>query len=349
MKPTNLTSQTLMTVTEATCEGVAIEIPKQFGHYSYIRTLGTGSSSVVVLASDIITNKEVACKFVSRQDLTNMCKMRYFEAELRMSQTLKFPFIVETYDVIYLPEYIVVVMEYCENGDLLTYITSKEPLVTYQIRRLFEQLVMAVEHLHDRNIAHRDIKPENIFMDKDFNLKLGDFGLSQQLKKDALCSTICGTLFYTAPEIFSKDKYDPKKADIWSVGVLLFSMCTKMLPWNTDNTQKLIEQIKVGDIFIPPFVPGVIARIISDCTRVDPDTRPTCHEILANPWFVSYQRTPANLTKNIKSCATIVINPVVSGSIKNSAVYLLKQPIKHVNSDKRRTIRSCLSVMPPIE
>lgn len=330
---------TSMLISEETLDGYLIEVPSSFGNYEYIRTLGCGSSSVVALAKDIINSREVACKFVSREYLASNDKMRYFEAELRISQRLRFPYIIETYEVLYLEKYIVVVMEYCVKGDLLAYIMNNGPLATQRIKLMFEEIVLAVDYMHERNIAHRDIKPENIFLDHEFNIKIGDFGLSQQLKIGAWSHTLCGTICYTAPEILTADQYDPKKADIWSLGILLFSMITRMLPWRNETPSLLVEQIVKGKIVLPPCIPNIIARIITECTAINPKLRPNTKELLQSPWFLSFQSVIVKQRNQIKSSATI------NTPSKHLSLKILRSPIVHVNTDRRRLTRPCLTCL----
>lgn len=326
-----------MSVKEETLEGTLIEIPMTFGDYDYIRTIASGCRSVVVLARDRIKKRYVACKFVSRDDLSHSRKMRYFEEELRIMQRLKFKYIIETYEIIYLNKCIVAVTEYCEKGDLYSYIQAHGPLIAYQMRHIFKQIVMAVQFLHERNIAHRDIKPENVFIDIDFNVKLGDFGLSRETCKDNLCSTICGTLIYLAPEVFSGEHYDPKKTDIWSLGILLFTMSTKMLPWTDDNPKQLMKEINNGIINVPPNVPGIIERLILECTMVDPNKRPSCQELLRSKWIATGSSIAYETSINIPCSAT-----VNSNSLKRSAVQILKNPIKCVYSERHKVALSPL-------
>lgn len=316
---------------EETLEGFVIEIPRLFGSYEYIRTIAAGCNSVAVLAKDILHNREVACKFVSREDISTIGKMRDFDRELRIIQSLRYQYIIETYEILYLQKTIVIVMEYCSNGDLLNYVLSHYPIPMYKIRSMFRQILLAIDFLHKRNIAHRDIKPENIFLDKDFNVKVGDFGVSRYLKKDELCSTICGTLVYVAPEIINSKRYDPKKADIWSLGILLYVMCTKKMPWSCLNQGEMMKQITTGIIKVPTVSPIDITRIILECTKLEPSQRPTISDLLMNRKYIPPEQMDKASSEGSKINLRTFANETV---IKYSAAQLIRTPIKLLNSQK---------------
>ena len=135
--------------------------------------------------------------------------------------------------------------------DLLQYLQQRGAVSERVARRLLREICSAVAYLHDLNIGklirqsktllnfepevHRDLKTENVFLSPEGEIKLGDFGFARQLESDsALCETKCGSDGYIAPELVREDeeKYDAKLADVWSVGVILFTMVTKSMPFD---------------------------------------------------------------------------------------------------------------------
>ena len=127
--------------------------------------------------------------------------------------------------------------EYAEKGELFALIESSKGMKEPIARTLFKQCLSSVDYIHKKNIAHRDIKPENFFLDKECNVKLADFGLSKKtVSKDGqqkLLKTRCGSASYMAPELLKSEdeKYDGKKADIFSLGVVLYLMLTAQMPF----------------------------------------------------------------------------------------------------------------------
>ena len=205
---------------------IQISIPIHFGRYDYIRSIGSGSFSVVALVNERGTNNQFACKICSRQHLMQKNIFDRFEREVRIMQSFNHPSLVALYDVVYDQNLIYLIMEYCQNGELFQVIANNGRLDEDSARRIFIQIVSGMVYIHSRGIAHRDLKPENVFVDAESNIKLGDFGLSHDRNGNHLLSTLCGTLYYSAPEIINHQNYDGAKADIWSLGCMVFELAT---------------------------------------------------------------------------------------------------------------------------
>ena len=130
-------------------------------------------------------------------------------------------------------KYIFLIMEYLEGGELYDYIVASKRLSEQEAFKFFIQIISAVEYLHKLNIVHRDLKPENLLLDKDKKmLKLVDFGLGRFYNNDSKIETACGSPCYAPPEMLSRKKYEPTKADIWSLGIVLFAMLAGYLPFD---------------------------------------------------------------------------------------------------------------------
>jgi 5'-AMP-activated protein kinase catalytic alpha subunit len=106
--------------------------------------------------------------------------------------------------------------------------------------------VAGLEYLHKLKISHRDIKPENMLLDDHSRLKIVDFGLSNMYKEGEYLLTACGSPCYASPEMIRGEQYDPELTDVWSLGVVLFSMIFAKLPFEDDNTSVLYGKIKSG-------------------------------------------------------------------------------------------------------
>jgi len=262
-----------------------LSVPRQFGHYTYVRTIGHGSFSAVLLAKCNKTQELYACKAVSRKMLVEMQIFDRFEQEARILNVLKHPNIVQLIDVVYQEEFIFLVMEYCRNGELFSYIVTRGFLTDREINRIFRQIVSSVSYLHSKQIVHRDIKPENILLDASLNPKLADFGLCRSIKRNALLETPCGSPYYAPPEIIENIEYDGKKSDIWSLGVVLFTMATGTLPWTESNQTQLFIQIRSADIAIPLTLSPPLQQILHLMLQKDPHHRPTADEVLEMPWL----------------------------------------------------------------
>lgn len=274
------------TVTCLTQSGDQIVFPAQFSHYRYIRTIGKGASSVVVQIRCLKTNGLFAAKIVPRKSLTDQ-KMYYFEQEVRVLQTISHPNIVRFENIVYLEDLIILVTECCNYGDVLDFITSPIGGRFEDIRSIFYQIVKAVDYLHSKGFAHRDLKPENVFVTDGLKVKVGDLGLASDLKryKNQLTATICGTLFYTAPEIIEGTRYDPIKSDVWSLGIILYTMLTGFLPWQSVDESDARKEIMDGTVEVPDNISSIIADVLTQCLTRDPSKRPTTKELLELPWM----------------------------------------------------------------
>ena len=261
-----------------------LKIPKQFGKYELIKKIGAGSFSAVVLCRHIQTRIYYACKVVSRALLVEQHIFDRFEQEVRILQSFKHPNIVHVEQIVFTEENIYLVMEYCAKGELFKHIVNTGPLEESEARRLFRQMTEGLEFVHAHNIAHRDLKPENILLDQDMNAKLADFGLCHATSAEQLLLTPCGSPFYAPPEIISNVKYDGKKADIWSLGVVLYTMATGSLPWTETNQTQLFIQIQEADIIIPPRLNPALRNLLDAMIQRDPSRRPSCKEILQSEW-----------------------------------------------------------------
>lgn len=282
-----------------------LKIPKQFGKYEFVKKLGSGSFSAVVLCRHFQTKAYQACKVVSRRLLVEEHIFERFEQEVRVLQSFKHPNIVHVEQIVFTEENIYLVMEYCAKGELFKYIVDSGPINEKECRRLFRQIAEALAFVHDRNIAHRDLKPENILLDKDLNAKLADFGLCHVASPQQLLLTPCGSPFYAPPEIISNVEYDGKKADIWSLGVVLYTMVTGSLPWTETNQTQLFLQIQKADIVIPPRLNPALRNLLDAMIQRDPARRPTCKEVLESVWVTGAEDEDPRMSGKMKRTLSV--------------------------------------------
>ena len=266
-------------------EDQTFRVPKCFGKYQYIRKIGYGTFSSVIMVRNIKTREIYACKVCSRAMLVEQGMFLRFEQEVRLMQSFHHPNIIQTFDVVYDTNFIYIIMEYCPNGELFSYILSLTCLPESEVNRLLRQTLQALQYIHERSIAHRDIKPENLLLDADMNIKLCDFGLCKIMKKGSLLKTPCGSPFYAPPEVIDNVDYDGVKSDIWSMGIVAYTMATGKLPWTETNQAQLFEQITSMDILIPSKLSPPLQQILSLMLQRDPNKRPTPKELLEMPWL----------------------------------------------------------------
>jgi serine/threonine protein kinase len=202
------------------------------------------------------------------------------QKEVNIMRTAKHDGIVQILDVVTTPKILFIIMEYCAKGELFAYIISRDILPFSEIKQMFSELANALNFLHENNIVHRDLKPENMLLTAEGRLKLCDFGLSAMAEKNDLLDTPCGSTYYAAPEVIKGEKYDGRKSDMWSLGVVLFAMATKCLPWTATNDKELYHQITKAEFHIPSGVHRDIAEVISMLLKADPAERASASQLL---------------------------------------------------------------------
>ena len=124
-----------------------------------------------------------------------------------------------------------IIMEYVTGGELFNYIVERKRLNDNEAAFFFAQIINGIEYIHKNNIAHRDLKPENLLLTDTKIIKIIDFGLSNQYKKDQLLQTPCGSPCYAAPEMVQGKQYSGLLIDIWSTGISLYAMVCGFLPF----------------------------------------------------------------------------------------------------------------------
>lgn len=215
-------------------------------------------------------------------------------SEVNILRELKHPNIIRYYEYIIdkSSQIINIIMEFCENGDLASKILkfkkqNSGPIPEDFIWRLFTQISLALHEVHRRKeglILHRDLKPANIFLDLNDNAKLGDFGLSKILDQNTdFTTTKAGTLNYMSPEFLNENKYT-EKSEIWSLGCILYELCTLARPFDASN--ELALALKIRDGKIDPInykYSSELKRIIAWCLAFNQKERPNVEDLLNIP------------------------------------------------------------------
>eukprot|EP00808_Paulinella_micropora_P024763 g50916.t1 len=205
--------------------------------------------------------------------------------EITLLRLVDHPNILRLYDIIETDKSIYVVTEYVNGGELFDYLLERGKLPRHRVLSILAQLVAALEHCHALSVCHRDLKPENVLMDSEHNVKLADFGMAQMMSKDKLLLTSCGSPHYASPEVVRGDAYDGAKADIWSLGVIIFALSTGSLPFDHDHIPKLLDLVVRGEYETPDFVDDDLSELISSMLQVDCSKRITLAQIRAHEVF----------------------------------------------------------------
>lgn len=262
---------------------------RQVGNYLLGPTLGQGSFGKVKLATNILSNERLAIKIVDKCSILAVDDVERVYRETFILTQLKHNNIIRLHDVIDSSSSIMLVMEYANGGDLYSYVMSRSRLSELDAYALFIQVVNGVEYCHRNRVIHRDLKLENILLDKNKQIKIADFGLSNSIKFLSSTSqyhmTNCGTPSYTCPEQIQKLQYTGAGSDIWAMGVILFAMVSGFLPFEASNIPNLFKKITKKQYKLPSYVSTQCGDLIDKMLTLDPDKRITLSEMRAHPWL----------------------------------------------------------------
>ena len=266
---------------------MGITYPKTTIHFYKIgRLIGHGAFGKVNLALHVLSGHIVAIKsFNKTKKHFSKNKILY---EIKLLQRLRsHRNIVQLFEKFETKKYFCIVMEHISGGNLLQLINKCTKLSEKTTRYIFKQLIDVLKYIHSKNIVHRDIKPDNILIDLNNTIKLCDFGVGKEIKQNT--SHIydpCGTPAFVAPELLIADKpYNPYPTDIWSAGVVLYTMLSGYFPFRGNNDNELNEHILQGKYAPILDITQSCSDLMSKLLETNPLKRITLQQIEEHPWM----------------------------------------------------------------
>ncbi|XP_065821259.1 serine/threonine-protein kinase BRSK2 isoform X2 [Labrus bergylta] len=261
------------------------------GPYRLEKTLGKGQTGLVKLGVHCITGQKVAIKIVNREKLSESVLMKV-EREIAILKLIEHPHVLKLHDVYENNKYLYLVLEHVSGGELFDYLVKKGRLTPKEARKFFRQIISALDFCHSHSICHRDLKPENLLLDEKNNIRIADFGMASLQVGDSLLETSCGSPHYACPEVIRGEKYDGRRADVWSCGVILFALLVGALPFDHDNLRQLLEKVKSGVFHMPHFIPPDCQSLLKGMIEVNADKRLTLEAIQKHAWYQSGRNEP---------------------------------------------------------
>lgn len=275
--------------------------------YDFLELLGSGGYATVWRCRHQRTGNAVAIKVVPKELLDSEQKRNQFMREIHIMRLVNHPFIVRIYEFCETEYAYFVVMELIQGKNLYQYL-EKGAVNESIARKYFCQLMIAIEYLHNTILViHRDIKAENVVIDKNNNIKLIDFGFSTFMQnEDSTFNTRCGSLCYSPPEMVKGNSYS-KPADIWSAGIILYTLCHGQLPFFDKDTQECLQKIAFSEPNYLPSLSSAYVDLVQKLLVKIPAARITIPQIKKHPWFSQteysvYMKMVDQYTKNLNNC-----------------------------------------------
>lgn len=255
--------------------------------YEIHELIGVGGMAMVYKAYDIEEDKIVAIKILKDEYLGNKEFLKSFKNESKAIAVLSHPNIVKVYDVSFGTKIQYIVMEYIDGITLKEYITKQDKIKMNEAVYFVQQILCALKHAHDKGVIHRDIKPQNIMLLKDGNIKVTDFGIARFCTNETqtIIDRAIGSVHYIAPEQ-AKGGITDEKADIYSVGVMLYEMLTNRLPFEADNAVSVaimqMQSKPTPPREINPAIPQGLQEITLHAMEKEPANRYNCADEMLN-------------------------------------------------------------------
>ncbi|KAL6265401.1 hypothetical protein P5V15_002197 [Pogonomyrmex californicus] len=304
--------------------------------YKLQRKLGEGCYAKVYLADyksehESEKNSILACKIIDTVNAPKDFVRKFLPRELDILVKLNHPHVVHVHSIFQRRSKYFIFMRFAENGDLLDFVLKNGAVMENQARVWFRQLALGLQYLHEMEIAHRDLKCENILLTSNYNVKLADFGFARYMidsrGKRVLSDTYCGSLSYAAPEILRGYPYNPKISDIWSLGVILYILLNKAMPFDEDNIKQLYElQIARKWKFrskVINILTDHVKKLISNLLEPDLSKRWRLDQIVQGNWIAMDPRllvlTPAE---------QIALNNAIEERKKHEEKFAKREPVR---------------------
>ncbi|KAJ2712455.1 hypothetical protein H4R23_006153 [Coemansia sp. Cherry 401B] len=270
---------------------------EKLASFNIKRLVGTGTYGKVFKAEHFTSNTTVALKYTQIKTANDKHSQRHnkrIEREIKLMSLLRHPNIARLYDVIQIPNYVVMVLEYISGCQLLAYIQSCGYLKEKEACGLFRQIISAVDYMHRNCIVHRDLKLGNILIDRNNQIRIIDFGFAETFEWGRQLDTFCGSPCYASPEIICGIKYTGPEVDIWSLGVVLYCMLCGTLPFEGKTDKEVYAKISRGRFTMPTYLSKEVQSLLKQMLTVDPMLRISMSGIVDHPWVNKYHNEPIN-------------------------------------------------------
>ena len=260
---------------------------KPITFYGFVlnKTIGTGAYAKVKEGHSIKEDSRVAVKIIDREKAGEDVIEKFTKREIDIMRSLDHPNIVATHEVVMNDKFIFIVMDLAESGDLLDFVIARQYLDEDMAQHFFQDLISGMQYIHRNGFAHRDLKCENLLIDKNYNLKISDFGFSTQLTHRR-CETYCGSLAYAAPEVIDGKPYIATFSDIWSMGVVLYAMVIGKLPFTETELTAKKGTDRILNLNFPRMLTDNCVDILYSILDSSPAQRIQLNKMQEHKWMI---------------------------------------------------------------
>ncbi|CAI8607772.1 unnamed protein product [Vicia faba] len=297
------------------------------GDYILGPRIGSGSFAVVWRSRHRNSGLEVAIKEIDQAQLSPKVRDNLIK-EITILRTIHHPNIIRLFEAIETNDRIYLVLEYCGGGDLAAYIHRYGRVSESIAKHFMRQLAAGLQVLQEKNLIHRDLKPQNLLLETTSAtplMKIGDFGFARSLTPLQLADTLCGSPYYMAPEIIQSQKYDAK-ADLWSVGAILYQLVVGKPPFDGNSQLQLFQNILASTEL--HFPPKILKELHLDCVdlcrsllRRNPDERLT-FKAFFNHKFLHDKRSVVNIEQfHSHQSESSMVNQLVDSALELSQAH----------------------------
>ncbi|XP_053399578.1 serine/threonine-protein kinase PLK4-like isoform X2 [Mercenaria mercenaria] len=275
--------------------------------YRVLNLLGKGGFACVYRARAIKTGLEVAIKMIDKKLMKAAGMVTRVKKEVEIHSRLKHPSILELYNYFEDNNYVYLILEMCQNGELQRYLKSScRVLSEDEARHFMKQILEGMLYLHSYGILHRDLTLANLLLSKDMDVKIADFGLATRLNgPEEKHFTMCGTPNYISPEVASRSAHG-LEADVWSLGCMFYTFLVGTPPFDTDTVRTTLNRVIKGDFDLPDNLSPEALDLIHQLLQKNPTKRIPLYDVMKHPFMLKESST--DYTKGHTNLAEVSID-----------------------------------------